>query len=58
MGRHDTSWDDDTEHRQAVNRTRLMVAVASCCSVVVLALVALTVFGVAVFVAVVDALSR
>ncbi|MFG2405313.1 hypothetical protein ACGFR8_13445 [Streptomyces brevispora] len=50
------SWDDDTEYRRAKARARVMVAVASCCGLVVVGLVALAVLGVGVFVALVDAL--
>lgn len=54
----DRDWDDDTEYHQAVGRTWVMVAIASCCSLLTLGLVALAVFGVGVFVAVVEALGR
>ncbi|MFJ3307557.1 hypothetical protein ACIPSA_31605 [Streptomyces sp. NPDC086549] len=53
----DQNWDDDTEYRQAKGRAWLMVAISSCCSLLVLALMALAAFGVSLFVAVVEALS-
>ncbi|MEU1199180.1 hypothetical protein ABZ446_23560 [Streptomyces sp. NPDC005813] len=54
----DRSWDDDIEYRRAVGRSRLMVAVASCCSLVVVGFVLLAVVGASAFVALVDVLAR
>ncbi|WP_158690484.1 hypothetical protein [Streptomyces sp. 142MFCol3.1] len=54
----DRSWDDDTEFRRAVWRSRLMVAVASCCWLVVVGFVLLAVFGTGAFVTLVDVLDR
>ncbi|MFF7751863.1 hypothetical protein ACFZCP_21995 [Streptomyces sp. NPDC007971] len=54
----DQNWDDDTKYHQAKGRAWLMVAISSCCSLLVLALVAFAVFGVGLFVAVVEVLSR
>ncbi|MEV5545210.1 hypothetical protein AB0L35_03595 [Streptomyces sp. NPDC052309] len=54
----DQSWDDDTGYHQAVGRTWVMVAIASCCSLAVVGLVAVAVFGVGVFMALVEARSR
>lgn len=53
----DQNWDDDTRYHRAVGRAWVMVAVASCCSLVVVGFVVLAVFGVGVFVALVNALS-
>jgi hypothetical protein len=53
----DQDWDDDTDYHRAVGRAWVMVAVASCCSLVVVGFVVLAVFGVGVFVALVNALS-
>ncbi|MFE7327878.1 hypothetical protein ACFU8W_23320 [Streptomyces sp. NPDC057565] len=53
----DQNWDDDTDYHQAVGRAWAMVAVASCCSLVVVGLVVLAVFGVGIFVALANALS-
>lgn len=53
----DQNWDDDTEYHRAVRRTWVMVALASCCSLVVVGFVVLAVFGVGVFVALVNVLS-
>ncbi|MEU0837584.1 hypothetical protein [Streptomyces sp. NPDC005969] len=53
----DQNWDDDTDYHRAVGRAWVMVAVASCCSLVVVGLVALAVFGVGIFVALANALS-
>ncbi|MFJ3335346.1 hypothetical protein [Streptomyces sp. NPDC086766] len=50
-------WDDDTEYRRAAGRAWVMVAAASCCSLVVVGLVVLTAFGVGVLVELVNALS-
>ncbi|MFE2518980.1 hypothetical protein [Streptomyces mirabilis] len=52
----DQNWGDDTEYHRAVGRAWVMVAVASCCSVVAVGFVLLAVFGVGVFVALVNAL--
>ncbi|WP_406726977.1 hypothetical protein WJ438_23390 [Streptomyces sp. GD-15H] len=54
----DQDWDDDTEYHQAAGRAWVMVAIASCCSLLTLGLVALAVFGVGVFMALAEALSR
>ncbi|SNX61630.1 hypothetical protein SAMN06272735_3373 [Streptomyces sp. TLI_55] len=49
-------WDDDSEYRRAVGRAWGMVALASCCSLLVVALVVLAVLGAGVFVFLVEAL--
>jgi hypothetical protein len=53
----DQKWGDDTAHHRALGRAWVMVAVASYCSLVAVGFVALAVFGVGVFVALVNALS-
>ncbi|MFF8028262.1 hypothetical protein ACFZDJ_45720 [Streptomyces sp. NPDC007896] len=45
----DQNWGDDTEYHRVVGRAWVMVAVASCCSLVAVGFVALAVFGVGVF---------
>ncbi|MFD7404454.1 hypothetical protein ACFV7R_17640 [Streptomyces sp. NPDC059866] len=54
----DQNWDDDTDYHQAVGRAWVMVAIASCCSLVVIGLVAAAVFGAGIFMALTEALSR
>ncbi|MGW3665632.1 hypothetical protein [Streptomyces sp. NPDC005141] len=54
----DEGWDDDAEYQRAIGRAWFMVAVASCCSLVVVAFVALAVLGAGVFVALVNVLSK
>ncbi|WP_181387351.1 hypothetical protein [Streptomyces sp. Act143] len=49
-------WDDDSEYRRAVRRTWGMVALASCCSLLVVGLVVLAVLGAGVFLFLVEAL--
>jgi hypothetical protein len=51
-------WDDDTDYHRAVGRAWGMVAIASCCSLVVIGLVAAAVFGVGIFMAVAEALAK
>jgi hypothetical protein len=51
------NWDDDTDYHQAVGRAWVTVAIASCCSLVVIGLVAVSVFSVGIFMALVEALS-
>ncbi|MER5907646.1 hypothetical protein ACGFY3_14915 [Streptomyces mirabilis] len=53
----DQNWGDDTDYHRAVGRAWVMVAVASCCSLVAVGFVVLAVFGVGAFVALVNALS-
>ncbi|MGH4029158.1 hypothetical protein ACQB60_09520 [Actinomycetota bacterium Odt1-20B] len=54
----DQDWDDDTDYRRAVGRTRIMVVVSLLCSFLVVGLVATALFGVGFFLDLVDALSR
>lgn len=54
----DEGWDDDAEYQRATGRAWFMVAVASCCSLMAVAFVALAVLGVGVFVALVNMLSK
>jgi hypothetical protein len=49
-------WDDDSDYRRAVRRAWGMVALASCCSLLVVVLVVLAVLGAGVFVFLVEAL--
>nr|WP_159059478.1 hypothetical protein [Streptomyces antibioticus] len=49
-------WDDDSEYRRAVRGAWGMVVLASCCSLLVVALVVLAVLGAGVFVFLVEAL--
>ncbi|MCX5093691.1 hypothetical protein OOK36_33340 [Streptomyces sp. NBC_00365] len=53
----DQDWDDDTDYHRAVGRAWFTVAIASCCSLLVVSLAAVAVFGVGVFMALVEALS-
>ncbi|WP_179199323.1 hypothetical protein [Streptomyces viridochromogenes] len=53
----DQNWDDDSDHHQAVGHARVTVAPASRCSLVAIGLVAVAVFGVGIFVALVKAFS-
>ncbi|MFF7490278.1 hypothetical protein ACFZBC_33010 [Streptomyces luteogriseus] len=53
----DQNWDDDTVYHQAVGRAWATVAIASCCSLVVIGFVAVVVFGLGIFMALVEALS-
>lgn len=53
----DQDWDDDTDYQRAVGRAWFTVAIASCCSLLVVSLAAVAVFGVGVFMALVEALS-
>ncbi|SFG22317.1 hypothetical protein [Streptomyces mirabilis] len=53
----DQNWGEDTEYHRAVGRAWVMVTVASCCSLAAVGFVVLAVFGVGVFVALVNALS-
>ncbi|NUO45612.1 MAG: hypothetical protein HOV82_26700 [Streptomyces sp.] len=50
-------WDDDSEYRRAVRRAWGTVALASCCSLLVVGLVVLAVIGAGAFLFVVEALS-
>jgi hypothetical protein len=53
----DQDWDDDTDYHRAVGWAWFTVAIASCCSLLVVSLAAVAVFGVGVFMALVEALS-
>ncbi|WP_329338391.1 hypothetical protein OG866_26435 [Streptomyces sp. NBC_00663] len=50
-------WDDDSEYRRAVRRAWGTVALASCCSLLVVGLVVLAVIGAGAFLFVVETLS-
>ncbi|MFF3575417.1 hypothetical protein [Streptomyces mirabilis] len=53
----DQNWGDDTDYHRTVGRAWVMVAVASCSSLVAVGFVVLAVFDVGAFVALVNALS-
>lgn len=54
----DRNWDDDTDHRSAVRRTRIMTAIALGVAVLVIGIGVVAVFGVSLFLGVVEMLSR
>ncbi|MFI1654971.1 hypothetical protein ACH4ZU_08625 [Streptomyces sp. NPDC020472] len=55
---HDQDWDDDSEYRSAVRRTRITMAIASVVTLLVVGVVAVAVFGISLFVDLAEALSR
>ncbi|MFD7228309.1 hypothetical protein [Streptomyces sp. NPDC059881] len=55
---HDQDWDDDSEYRSAVRRTRITMAIALIVTLLVAGIVAVAIFGISLFVDLAEALSR
>ncbi|MGW1271497.1 hypothetical protein [Streptomyces sp. NPDC002491] len=55
---HDQDWDDDSEYRSAVRRARITMATALIVTLLVAGFVAVAIFGISLFVDLVEALSR
>ncbi|MFF8275072.1 hypothetical protein ACF05T_02985 [Streptomyces lateritius] len=53
----DRNWDDDSDYRSAVRRTRIMMALASVVILVVIAAGVVAVFGVSLFLDLAEILS-
>ncbi|MEV6251290.1 hypothetical protein AB0M38_34770 [Streptomyces sp. NPDC051742] len=54
----DQDWDDDSEYRSAVRRTRITMAIALIVTLLVAGLVAVGIFGMVLFVDLAGVLSR
>ncbi|WP_175412421.1 hypothetical protein [Streptomyces sp. TRM64462] len=55
---HDQSWDDDTDYKSAVRRTRITMAIALTVVLLVLGIGAVVILGISLFVDLVEVLGR